>query len=123
MAGGVETVWDSKEYWVPLMTSNGQVIKLLALAMEQIMEDLLSVDVVKAAHMFKCCPNDINRPSGSVDLLIGIHNASIFPKEKAIHGNLMLLSSQFGSGMLLQGAHPSIRPAGGQLTAEVLNIT
>ena len=35
----------------------------------------------------------------------------------------MLMESQFGSGLLLQGAHPSIIPARGRLTAEVFNIT
>ena len=35
----------------------------------------------------------------------------------------MLMESQFGSGLLLQGAHPSIKPAQGQLTAEAFNIT
>ena len=52
--------------------------------MNQITEDLMGVDVSKAAHMFRCSSNDINRPRGTDDLLIGIHSASLFPKENAI---------------------------------------
>ena len=56
-------------------------------------------------------------------MLIGIHSTSLFPKESAIRGDLMLMESQFGSGLLIQGAHPSIKLARGQLTAEAFNIT
>ena len=90
---------------------------MLALAMNQITEDLMGVDVSKAAHMFRCSSNDINRPRGTDDLLIGIHSALLFHREHARRGNLILLKSQFGSGLMLQGAHPSIKPAGGLLSA------
>ena len=58
-----------------------------------------------------------------MDLLIGIQSAAIFPTVRATRGNLRLLHSQFGSGLLLDGAHPKVKPAGGALTKEALNIT
>ena len=59
-AGGDTKVWNSMEYWVPLIRSDGSEVKVLAFTMEQITEELLPVDVMRAAEMFECCPNRIN---------------------------------------------------------------
>ena len=59
-AGGDAKVWDSMEYWVPLVKSDGSEVRVLALAMDQITEELLGVDVTEAAQMFGCCPSRIN---------------------------------------------------------------
>ena len=59
-AGGEAKVWDSMEYWIPLIRNDGSEISVLALAMDQITEELVGVDVTKAAQMFGCCPSRIN---------------------------------------------------------------
>ena len=91
--------------------------------MEQITEELVDVDVTEAARLFTCHADDICRPRGHVDLLIGIQSASLFPKEKDTKGDLILMESQFGTGLLLRGAHASVKPTRGQLTAEAFTVT
>ena len=55
---------------------------------------------------------DVCRPKGQVDLILGIHEAGVFPVHKARIGNLQLLVSCFGSGLLLAGSHPSLKLVG-----------
>ena len=120
--GGVTKDWDTTLYSVPLVRSDGTEVRLLATALDQITEEMARVDVAAAAAMFGCRASEISRPSGQVDLLIGIQSAGIFPTVRAARGNLRLLSSQFGSGLLLDGAHPEVKPAGGALTKQTLNL-
>lgn len=91
--------------------------------MDQITEGLEGVDITEVADLFKCRPSDISWPWGRVNLLIGIQGGSLFPREHIWRGDLILLRSQFSSRMLLQGAHPSIKPASGQLTTGAQNLT
>ena len=55
----------------------------------------------------------IRRPTGDVDLLIGIQDARLHPylANPAEHckGNLRLLTSMFGTGYLIDGSHPEIK--------------
>ena len=55
----------------------------------------------------------ILRPIGDVDLLLGIHDADLHPilanPKKHQVGKLRLLTSKFGTGYLLDGAHPDIK--------------
>ena len=93
---------------------------MLALGMETITEDLEAVDITPAARLFsKVAKSKLRRPVGHVDLLIGIHVAEIHPivADAVLHksGNLRMLTSQFGSGFLLDGSHESITPHGGKL--------
>ena len=72
------------------------------------------IDIRAAIRLFPGVkPKDIKRPVGKVHLLIGIHQASIFPqvedKNKHIRGNLRMLKSIFGTGKLLDGSHPDIK--------------
>ena len=54
---------------------------------------------------------DIQRPTGKVDLLLGIHEARLFPNHVLhSHDNLLLCQSSFGSGLLLIGHHPYLNP-------------
>ena len=56
---------------------------------------------------------EILRPKGEVDLLLGIQDADLHPflanPKKHRVGKLRLLSSRFGTGYLLDGAHPEIK--------------
>ena len=57
----------------------------------------------------------IRRPVGEVDLLIGVQNARLFPVMADLEhhwvGNVRLLQSDFGTGMLLDGVHPAFGPS------------
>ena len=81
--------------------------------METIAGPLEEVDVRAAKKIFPGIDLEaVKRPVGKVGLLIGIHQAGIFPyvadRDKHIDGNLRLLTSIFGTGSLLDGSHPSI---------------
>ena len=59
--------------------------------------------------------NNLIRPTGMVDLLIGIQVTEIYSTIKLRAWNLQLLSSQFGTGYLLDGTHHDIKPHRGKL--------
>ena len=54
---------------------------------------------------------DIKHLSGHINLLLGIHEARLFPNQLLQSlDNLLLYPSIFGSGLLLTGHHPLIKP-------------
>ena len=57
-----------------------------------------------------------------MDLLLGIHEAALFPTNKDAKGNLRLMESQFGSGLLLEGSHPCIKASRLQMNPEAMHI-
>merc|ERR1712082_212673 len=121
--GGSTRDWDTTMYSVPLEKADGTEVRLLAVALDHITEPLAKVNVAEAARTFNQRVNKIKRPTGEVDLLIGIQAASIFPTVLAVRNNLWLMKSQFGTGLLLDGALPSATPLGGAATREALSIT
>ena len=57
-----------------------RLVRVLALGMEMITEDLEAVDITQAARLFsRRAKTKLRRPVGQVDLLIGIHVAEIHP--------------------------------------------
>ena len=73
------------------------------------------IDVRPALKVFPevNCLATILRPEGEVDLLLGIHYSDLHPiltdPDKHRVDRLRLLTSKFGSGYLLDGAHPDIK--------------
>ena len=117
-----------KLYNVPLLRNDGRLVRVLALGMETITEDLEAVDITPAAKLFSCITKSkLKRPVGHIDLLIGIHIAKIHlivvDAKKHKVGNLQMLTSQFGTGFLLNGTHESITPHGGRLCHLAYNYT
>ena len=109
-----------KLYNIHLLRNDGRLVRVLALGMENITEDLEAVNITPAAKLFSSiAKSKLRRPVGQVDLLIGIHIAEIHPlvadAKKHKVGKLRLLTSQFGTGFLLNGTHESITPHGGRL--------
>ena len=55
----------------------------------------------------------IQRPVGKVDLLIGTNNVRLHPyladPTRHLKGNLRLMTSMFGSGVIVDGSHPDIK--------------
>ena len=64
----------------------------------------------------------IVRPTGDVDLLLGIQDADLHPylakPSKHCKGKLRLLTSRFGSGYLLDGSHPEIKVTSNYLSPD-----
>ena len=108
-AGGKPIWWKTMAYWIPLVDMKGKVHKVLAYAMEHIMMRLNYVEVRGVARLFKGIkPPDILRPSGEVDLLMGMEDAELHPRVLQCVSNLRLMSSIFGTRHLLDGTHGSL---------------
>ena len=97
-----------------MVDRKGTVHRVLAYSIDTITAPTDYVDIQPALKVFpevRSC--DIYRPKGEVDLLLGIHDADLHPvlanPNKHRVGKLHLLTSRFGSGYLLDGAHPDIK--------------
>ena len=70
----------SKEYVVPLCDLNGTIWHIKAFGMDAITANVESVSVDKVAGLFEnITVEDIQRPTGEVELLIGMDCCSMFP--------------------------------------------
>ena len=90
---------------------------MLFFEINPITDAMAPVDVMPVLGMFGGTISNISkvrRPTGAVDLLIGINCASLFPvvadDDAHCEGNLQLLTSKFGTGWLLDGTHPLNKP-------------
>ena len=97
----------SKEYVVPLRDLNGTIWHIKAFGMDAITANVESVSVDKVAGLFEnITVQDIQRPTGEVELLIGMDCCSMFPDKVQQSGNLQLMWNQFG--YCLRGTHKLI---------------
>merc|ERR1711867_292140 len=116
MTGGQVKAWQTKAYHISLVDRKGKVHKVLAYSIDTITAPTGYVDVRPTLKVFpEVNFHDILRPEGNVDLLLGIQDADLHPilanPTKHRLGKLRLLTSKFGSGYLLDGAHPKIKEA------------
>ena len=96
--------WNTKAYWVLVVDKKGQRHKVFAFEVDQITAPLERVDIRPALESFHGVKEEeIIRPSGPVNILIGIQNAAMHPTTTAVAGNLRLLKTEFGTGMLVDG--------------------
>ena len=117
--------WDTMVYWITLTDNTGGQHRILAFGMESITAVQRGVDVDSAVKLFPELRDgdQIRRPTGEVDLLVGIQHANLHPAPrgpKGVVGSLRLLESKFGTGYLLDGTHPQIEPEPMFLNAEAL---
>ena len=96
-------------------------------SMDSITADLEKVDMGPAVKLFddKVVEEQIKRPEGQVDMLIGLHVASLFPivenPKMDVVGDLRLLSKKFGTGWLVDGQHRVVAPSRMRLTSQALH--
>ena len=112
--GQKKELMNSTVYWVPLLDRQDIVHHVMAYELEDITAPMVAEDVSAAEKLFPMVSKGaLKRPSGPVDLLVGMHMAGIFPylanREQHLKGNLRLMTSIFGSGWLLDGDHAEIR--------------
>merc|ERR1711867_138890 len=113
--GGQIKAWQTEAYHVPLVDREGAVHRVLAFSINTITTPMDYVDVRPALKVFLevNCLATILRPEGEVDLLLGIHYSDLHPiladPDKHRVDRLRLLTSKFGSGYLLDSAHPHIK--------------
>merc|ERR1711867_11329 len=117
MTGGKVSDWSTKAYFVPLIDRWGKEQEVLAYSKGTIMSPIEEVDLRPALREFPELGNDywrIHRPVGKVDLLIGTNDVRLHPylanPNKHLKGNLRLMTSMFGTGVLIDGSHPDVKP-------------
>ena len=99
-------------YNIPLRRASGEVEHVTAYGISDITANLHPVNLAPIIVFFSGIQlKDIQRPTGKVDLLLGIHEARLFPSHVLhSHDNLLLYQSSFGSGLLLVGHYPLLNP-------------
>ena len=107
---------ENQAYHISLINRGGKSHKILAYSIGTITSPVEDVDLRPALKEFPDLKGDyskIFRPTGDVDLLIGINDAHLHPylakPGKHCRGKLRLLTSRFGTGYLLDGSHPEIK--------------
>ena len=104
-------------YGVTLVDRQEQEHSVLFFEIEHKTDAMTPIDVMPVLRMFGGTISDISqvrRPIGTVDFLIGINCVSLFPvfagDDEHRECNLRLLTSKFGTGWLLDGTQPSLKP-------------
>ena len=114
-AGNPMEEWVTVAYNLFLVDSSGEKHKVTAYEMDTITSDIEAMDTSKLAAIFSYLevkPEDLIRPSGPVDLLVGVNHASIHPYDDTVprcDGELKLLRSIFGTGWVIEGHHAMIQ--------------
>ena len=111
--GNSRTEYDTKMFLIPLISRSGEVVNIHAFGIKSITTDLEPAKMSKIAQMFGLKNNDLRRPSGTVDILIGMDHAELLPLQIKSADRLVLYRSRFGTGYLVGGVADS--KTGGQL--------
>ena len=103
--GGETQKVKSAAFIVPMLNQSNEVVDVRAYGIEAISSELCTIDIQPALYLFKCVKSsDVHRPSGQVDLLIGMGYAGFHPVTEKSIGHLLLMKNQFGQ--CLGGTHP-----------------
>ena len=72
---------------------------------DKISTELNSIDLTAVSQLFQTVkPDEISRPYGEIDVLIGFEYAGYHPMKKECNDHLLLLENRFGK--CLGGSHP-----------------
>lgn len=84
--------WQTFAYRILLIRKSGEVNNIIPFAIEEITAELPQVDLGPIITLFRSIKlQDIKHPSGHVNLLLGIHEARLFPAQVIqSHDNLLL---------------------------------
>ena len=98
----------SNRYKLLLFDKQGQEVQVDVYGIDKITSEIQSVDIDGIIALFNnISKEDILRPPGTVDVLIGYEYASYHPQNEESSGHLVLLRSCFGR--CIGGTHPTIR--------------
>ena len=107
------TTKETMLYIVELLDRDGTRRKIRAFGFDNISEPIGSVELEGIKYMFSTeMQNKWQdwgvRPDGAVQLLVGSEVAHLHPRTEEIIDNLVIKSSIFGTGLVVNGGHPSI---------------
>ena len=104
--GGVKTTLQTKMFCIDLIDKNGQKEKIVAYGIDTISSDITSIKLDNVVHKFadfNVSLNQVIRPTGKIDILIGQRYARLHPSHLKTIDDLVLYNSMFGSGWLIGG--------------------
>ena len=108
--GGTSERIVSCKYLLPLIDLKGHVVEFEVYGIDKITTDIESVNIDKVLHLFNnVTPDEIKRPTGSVDVLIGYGYAGFHPEPEQKSDHLLLMRNRFGR--CLGGAHAELKDA------------
>ena len=107
--GKVEALTKS---WFPikltLIDKRGQELQIDVYGIDKITSNIQAVNLDGVHRQFKdVTKEEIARPTGEVDVLIGFEYAGFHPQKEQFSGHLLLLKNQFGR--CIGGTHPQIK--------------
>ena len=105
VVGGMQHSMESKRYEIPLVDLEGRIFVLHAYSINNISSNINSLDFDQIKKFFPGVEN-LNRPEGEVDLLIGYNYAAWHPVPEKSYKHLLLLSNSFGK--CVGGSHPYV---------------
>ena len=109
--GGQTEKFISQKYVLHLIDLQGRDVQFEVYGIDKITSDIQSVNVDDIAHYFESVsPDEIKRPSGAVDVLIGYRYAGYHPEPEQKSDHLLLLKNRFGR--CLGGTHAAFGEAG-----------
>ena len=99
---------ETMKYKLPLLDKQGHAVEFEVYGINKITSDIERVNVESIAHLFRNVTRDeIARPAGLVDVLIGYEYAAYHPEKEQNIGHLVLLKNRFGR--CVGGTHPLLK--------------
>ena len=112
--GGKVEKLASKKYLLPLVDNEGITVNIVAYGIEKITSDIPDVNIDGIIQLFEGVnKEDISRPTGPVDVLIGYSYAGLHPQPEQKSEHLLLLKNQFGK--CIGGSHPELAESNVQI--------
>ena len=102
--GGVSEEINSSRYHLTFIDIEGIECEIIAYGIDKISTDLKDINIKEALKLFKnVTVDDICRPTGEIDVLVGFEYAGYHPSKKESIEHLLLLENRFGK--CLGGSH------------------
>ena len=105
----------SKVYSLNLIDTDNEVHNIKVFGVDWIAGAIEAVNIQGVKELFSSDVQGLwdkvaTRPSGEIELLLGSNHLGLHPSDLEAKGNLKVLKSKFGSGYVLVGSHPDIKP-------------
>lgn len=121
VVGGDTGTYLATQYIVPLYDRfYHKVLTVKAYGIPQISNRIKKVTMAEAEKVFDLDPDSVHRPSGSIELLLGVDNTHAHPVSRAELGTLRLDETAFGP--VIWGYHESFQSLETEVEREVVSM-
>ena len=105
--GGITDKIDSYKYQLYLIDKAGKNVCFILYGIDKISSDVKNVNITGVLKDFENIQlNEVKRPKGEIDILIGFDYAGYHPIKVQSNGHLLVMQNQFG--MCLSGYHSNL---------------